>query len=892
MNSEEWEATKQIFDEALDLPAPDRAEFVLTRCANEPVVRDAVLELIQHHREDASAPLRVPARTPVLSEGQIIAGRFRIERLIAAGGMGEVYAAWDEWLRLRIALKTLRSDSMGDADALDRFKRELLVARQVAHENLVRVFDFVEHRRPDGQMTPCFTMELLEGESLADLLLRKRPLGIEEALPIIRQVASGLQILHEHNIVHRDLKPSNIMITAGDIGQPRAVVTDFGLARRDGTESERFDSEPESTVGGAPYFMAPELLENQRPSTATDIYAFGLVVDEMVTSTRAFSSRSLQALCYEKLWETPASPMQRSTDLPEHWSEAILRCVEVKPEARFGSVFDAMQALESPALEVVAKGDEKVAERQGLSRWFPALARRVMVAALITIPLAGGAATLASVVLQPVTASVEVFEITNQTGEQELDYLCKGTTQELMRRLLTVRGVKVFSPHTTRAGAPARRSGRFSLDGTLQAHNGQIRLTMQLSDNEQKGDLLWSDNFDRQGIQNPLELQTDIAANTVASVEQRVLLGKLNDRTPPYLIQAAALRLRQWLAPQTAAVMAGAPTTSNEAFEAYLRGHKLLEELSPMSASAAIEYFRKAISEDPRFALAHAAAADAHMALMNYNYRPHAQLADQARTYAAQAVQLDPGLAEAHLVLAAVRQMDWDWQGAEAAYKEALRLKPNMAKARRWYAGLLAQFGRWNEALPEAARAMELDPYDRAGAPSAGLYLFLAGRHQESVEMLRTAVISKDTLLARHNLGQVYAWLGHSSSAGEASGYYRLALEQAERILAMERDASAEGRTSFADQLYALIYALKGDAEATRVHLMKLESDMQQGGTSPVTIAWIYAIEGRTEEACTLLERAASMRDRRLLYSNVIPFLTNLRGSPRFTALLRQMQLV
>src|SRR5262249_52164717 len=155
-------------------------------------------------------------------------------------------------------------------DTLERFKRELLIARGVSHENVCHVFDFVAHKKPGPLgieiVTPCFTMELLEGETLGERLSRGRPLPVPDALKIIQQVVRGLQALHDRNIIHRDLKPSNIMVTSDDKEHPRVVVMDFGLSKPDTLQTEIFESSPDLELAGAPYFMAPELVRRDRPS--------------------------------------------------------------------------------------------------------------------------------------------------------------------------------------------------------------------------------------------------------------------------------------------------------------------------------------------------------------------------------------------------------------------------------------------------------------------------------------------------------------------------------------------------------------------------------------------------------------------------------------------------
>lgn len=896
MSSEEWELTKQVLEQLLRLPEDARMAH-LSAATQDPKVRELILELLPHYKEE-SVEFKSPAC--VLSAGELIASRFRVVRLIAVGGMGEVYEAYDEWLHLKLALKTLRQGDSPDGDTLERFKRELLIARGVSHENVCHVYDFVAHRKQGlngaDELIPCFTMELLEGEALSEMLSQRRPLPLPEALEIIQQVVRGLQALHDRKIIHRDLKPSNIMVSRNGKEIRRVVVMDFGLSKPDRLQTEIFESAPDLELAGAPYFMAPELVRRERPGIPSDIYALGLVIDEMVTNSRAFSSKCTAGLVYEKLNGKPIAPSMRSTDLPHHWERTILRCLNADASQRFSSARDVWNALEQPETSEIELSPREVTIEPPASPPVPLrptrLRRLAWVLAGICLMLVLGAAGLMALAVQPISdeVSIQVFDIEDLTKLDEYKYLAKGTTNQLLNRLLKVKGVRVLAVHSTRSERPKTSVGRFSLDGSMQAHQGQIHLSMQLSDDQRGGDLLWSENFDRDEIKDPLRLQTEIAEKAVLAIQERMLLGWSANSTPRTL-GSAPFYLARWLGLQGRVAAGKMPTMSNSAFDLYMRGHTLLEEASPASAISAMDHFRRAIELDPEFALAHASAADAAMQLMNYNYRPHQELAILARQHSERAVQLDPLMAEVHSVRAAVRQMDWDWSGAEKSYQEALRLKPGFSRARRWYAGLLAQFGRWEEAIREAKQALDSDPLDRSAPPSIGLYLFLAGQYGEAIEMLTTALAEKDMIATRSNLGEVYAWLGHQSDADKAANYFRLAIEQALTIEKMERAASNDHRTPFADRLHAIIYAAMGDKNQLRQYLSRLETDMTRFGTSPVNVAWVYAMTGQPDRALDLLETAAANHDRKLLYAKVVPFLEKLHGSPRFDALLRLMNL-
>src|SRR5262245_23967861 len=174
-----------------------------------------------------------------LAPGALVAGRYRVESTIAAGGMGKLLRAEDLLVGGPVALKTVRAEVARDRTALERFRREIQLARKVTHTNVCRIFDVVQH----GE-TPVLSMELLEGETLAQRLRREGRLAPAVALPIVRQIAAGLGAAHDAGVVHRDLKPSNVILVA-EKEHERVVIVDFGIARLQdgGAAGDRFATE-------------------------------------------------------------------------------------------------------------------------------------------------------------------------------------------------------------------------------------------------------------------------------------------------------------------------------------------------------------------------------------------------------------------------------------------------------------------------------------------------------------------------------------------------------------------------------------------------------------------------------------------------------------------------
>lgn len=899
MRAEEWERIKIVFEAALSLPEDERLAYVEATCFGEPQLAAIVAGLLSDHAgAGGSKDNGTVTRRHVFAPEQRVASRFRIVGFIGGGGMGEVYEAFDERLRVRVALKTLRTELMSDPQALERFRREILVAREVSHECVCKIFDLVEHSDvADGATVPCLTMQLVEGVSLLTYLQTRRPLATAEALPLIRQIAGAIDALHKHGIIHRDLKPSNIMLTKRE-GSLHAVVTDFGLAKPSAyLESGLFESQLEFQAG-APYFMAPELLRDGRPSPASDIYSLGMIMDEMVTTTRAFPAESLHSLYYQKLWEAPIAPSARSSQLQPQWDRVILRCLAADAAERYTRAGDAVNELESPGavaeiqpVSVPAVGSD-TSQRMRRHLWplppFGTRARIVLAAVALTVAAAVGAVRSLA---EPLQTSVVVFPIENLTGKGDLNYLCKGIGAEVMRRLTLIDGVKVIPYYEPRANTNlSQLKGQLSLQGLLQVSGNRARLTAQLTENR-GGALMWSQNFERD-MQNPLELQSDIAEGSVHALQIHAQFDHTLGVSSAGILPGPLLRLLGF----QKVVVPRAATTNPAAFDHYLRGRYLFEERTVPAALDAIRNFEKALQEDPGFALAKAALADTQFVLMDFEYEPLATLVARARGYAEDAVRLNPQLAEGHTALAAVRQAEWDWAGAEESFKTAIRLNPKFARAHRWYAGLLMQFARYDESLAEMGRWGELDPYDYPGQSNMGIFLFYARRSREAAALLEKTLASKDLIIAHLNLGDVYFHLGLETTGAESQDYFARAIQQADLVEAAVRRTMVQSppisgarSIKYADRMHALYYTVSGRPEAARASLDRLRADTDAGLVSPFSMAMFYAVTGDTEKAMQLLERAADRKDHLLLFLRVSPVFDNLHGNPRFQALLQKM---
>jgi serine/threonine protein kinase len=260
----------------------------------------------------------------LLQPGSSLAGRFRIERFIAAGGMGEVHQARDLLLDDLVAVKLLRQDLSRKPAAQSRFAEEIRLARRVTHRNVCRVFDV----GIDGARV-FFTMELHQGETLASFLERRGPLDVGTAEPLVAQMLAGVAAAHAVEVVHADLKPSNILM---EDGGSRVVVTDFGMAKPCCTTPGCDCDQPH--LLGTPAYMAPEQVTGGTLLETTDVYAVGVILFEMMTGRLPFEGSGPVAMATARLEREPPAPRGLRPDLDPRWDETILACLARDPEHR------------------------------------------------------------------------------------------------------------------------------------------------------------------------------------------------------------------------------------------------------------------------------------------------------------------------------------------------------------------------------------------------------------------------------------------------------------------------------------------------------------------------------------------------------------------------------
>jgi eukaryotic-like serine/threonine-protein kinase len=808
--------------------------------------------------ETKSATAKTAPTGAVFRIGEVVAYRFRIVRYLARGGMGELYEAEDLELHERVALKTILSSIGSDERSILLFKREVHLARQVTHANVCRIFDVFRHRPPGGDgradEVVFLAMELLHGETLADRLAREGPLSATDALPIARQMADGLAAAHRVGVVHRDFKSHNVMLvesTAADRGL-RAVVTDFGLARRsaqdDRTSVALLTDTPE--ISGTPAYMAPEQVEGGPVTPATDIYALGVVLFEMVTGTWPFKADTPLRTAVKRLQEPPPSPRLHVPDLSRVWEDTILRCLARAPEDRFATVGEAVVSLEG------GTGAATVARRPGRS-WPPVVA---WLPALLLLVVAAGGYVLYTRLVQAGAAdgltSLAVLPFANSSRDPQQEYLSDGISEGLINRLSQLPGLKVVansssSRYKGKDADPqdvARALGVAAiLAGKVVQRGDQVSISVELIDGRDRTQV-WGEQYVRPSA-DLLQLQADIS---------REIAGKLQLRLAPGQQQRLVRR----------------ENAKPEAYELLLKGHFHRAKGSAADRQQAAEYFTRAIAVDPNYALAHADLSDIYRSLASSSLVNPTEYLPRAMAAARRALELDESLAEAHYALANLLTYAWRWTEAEREYQRAISLNPNLALAHRWYASYLRLVGRHDEAVAEITRARELDPLSPGVNATMGSVLASAGREAEGIATLMK------TIELDPRYGYSYVFLGST---------YMTQRKYADAIAAYQKAMTLGLDTPTTQIALGAAYAHQGDQTRARALLARLRARVDY--VSPGELAILLAALGERDEAFASLEKGFATRDLQLQYLGVSSGFDPLRQDPRFDDLLRRVGL-
>jgi non-specific serine/threonine protein kinase len=579
---------------------------------------------------------------------------YRVTSMLGSGGMGVVYAAEDTSLGRNVALKFLPVEMASDAMLLERFQREARAASALNHPGICTVYAIDQH---DGQ--PFIAMELLEGETLSELLHRGR-VETSQLLAIGIQLADALESAHAKSIVHRDIKPANIFINA----RGQAKILDFGLAKIDRRDAQ---AEPEAptaardeltkagTAVGTVAYMSPEQARAQLTDSRTDIFSLGAVLYQMATGSQPFQGESSAVVFDAILNRDPAAASQVNPEVPVELSRLLAKALEKDRNLRYQSVTDLKTDLMRLKRDLES-GGRRLGESDPRKQ-------------------------------AAVEKSIAVLYFENLSGIKEDEYLRDGVTEDIITELSKIKGLKIFSRATilayrdrsvTPAAIGQQLGASYVLTGSLRRAGARLRINTQLVDTNTDFPL-WSERYDRE-MKDVFEVQDDIARSI-----------------------ADALRIT--LSPQEQEALATKPTENLQAYDLYLRGRSYTRRVTRQDLEFALQMFENAVALDSAFALAHAAIAI--VCAQYYNlYERDAKWVQRAVNAADRAVAIGKDLPEVHVAEAWVLYMQERYGEAEERVRRAIDRKPDAESAYYLLGRALFSAGRYQEVIDFADAAI------------------------------------------------------------------------------------------------------------------------------------------------------------------------------------------
>ena len=777
-------------------------------------------------------------------------GPYEIGAPVGSGGMGEVYRAHDARLDRTVALKVLPQALTADPQALQRFEREARAIAALSHPNICTIHDVGEA----SDRRKFIVMELLEGETLRQRLDRGHvdaPMLVEIAIAL----AGALDAAHKKGIVHRDIKPSNIFLT---MHGPKLL--DFGLAMPSMVDASRSTTVAALTEAGAIVgtvaYMSPEQLRAETLDPRTDLFSFGAVLYEMATGRPAFPGNAPVVIANAILEKTPRPLRQDNASVPVDLERVINRTLEKDRELRYQSASDLRSDLEKvrrdcmTVLPAPSLGDPSA---RSPSRRVLALGALVAAVALGVAGIAYRFVTSASVI-----TSLAVLPFTHEGSDPNTEYLSSGMTESLINSLSQSASIRVLSRNTVAAfkgrDVDPRVAGReLQVDGVL---TGRVTTRGDVLDIQSElvdvasGTQLWGRRYSR-----PMSALLTIQEEIVTEIANTLRLTRSGEDERRIA--------RQY-------------PENTDAYRLYLRGRYYFDQRTADGTRLSIEFFQEAIKKDPDYALAYAGLANAYVP--SDTVLPLTASCGLAKSAADKALDSDDSLTEVQTAVGRVRQhCNWDWPGAERAFKRALDLNPRYAEAHHMYSHYLTPMGRSEESVREAQLALDLDPLDVLLNVHLGWAYLHSGRLDEAIaQSLKAVAMDRNLEVARSALGRAY--LGKKM--------YVEALGEFQKMVTL-----AGGVATGPDTYLGYTFAVMGRKAEALGKLNLLQERYRQGTASAYDVALLYAGLNDRDRALEWLEKALTEKSGGLLQLKADLMFEPIRSDARFESIVRRMGL-
>ena len=825
-------------------------------------------------------------------------GRYMIRSLLGKGGMGEVYLAQDVTLKRLVAIKLLPPDLTEDRVRLRRFEREAYAASSLNHPNILTI-----HEIGEAEGYRFIVSEYVEGESLREHLAKRR-MGLKNILQTTIQVASALAAADHEGIVHRDIKPENIMLRKDGY----VKVLDFGLAKltektrapywgkadKEATTFTMTNTSPGVVLGTIAY-MSPEQTRGLEVDGRSDIWSLGVVLYEMIAGSMPFSGETSNDVVAAILKTEPPPLTQISANSPPELNDIASKMLRKDQAERYQTCTDLLKDLENlkheldfaaranrpmsyplrgaidadgeptrtphPAAPTSINKETITHGTSSLGRFVSGIKRHkivTLILAALTTVLVAGAFLRNGLPGNEGINSVAVLRFVNGSGDQNLDYLSDGMSENLIDRLSEVPDLKVIARTSSfkfksddDPKEVARALGIQALVmGRVAKQGDDLQVRVELVDGRDKTQM-WGGQFSRSA--NDIQtLQTEII-NKISGVLRPHLRGQKSTRGMNSLINS---------------------TVNDEAYQSYMKGRFSANGLTEGDLKQSIVYFNEAINRDPNYALAYAGLANSYLVL-GANYSAPGETYPKAKTFAQKALELDRTLAEAHYAMAAAYYYDWNFPEAEAEVNRTLELNPNYALAYSLLSNMRLAKGQTAEAIAQIRRALDLDPFSLLfNTKLSSAYYFSRDYKRALDQMKKTLELDPSASFLHSDIGFVYAQMG----------MYEEALVACQKGIALQKD-DPRALVSL-----GITYALWGKSKEAHGVLDSLDHLAQTKYVQPYSLASIYAALGENDKAIEWLNKASSDRSF-MIYLAIDPLFDKLRSDPRYKVLIERLHL-
>lgn len=892
MTSEQWQRVKELFEEALELPQPERADFLATACPDDDEIKTEVLSLLNAHERDSvfmSEPvgMLLPDEEPILHAGQRL-GNYEIDRPLGKGGMGQVYLALDTRLGRQVALKLLPSSYTHDTDHVHRLEQEARAASALNHPNIVTI-----HEIGEADSVHFMATEFVDGETLRQCM-SDRELSVREIVDIAVQVASALRAAHEADLVHRDVKPENIMLRRDGV----VKVLDFGLAKLTSRGLAKADSREitarsmvhtqAGTIMGTVGYMSPEQARGDSVDGRTDVWSLGVVLYEMIAGRAPFVGENQRAVVDSILRDDPQA-FDDKPDVPFELTQIISKALTKDATARYASAAEMANELKGLKEELKLKArlerdfhgtDKAIAGRSardtvrqatlntagsrqpGRINNFVHLVQQHKVFAGVALILIVGALSwtyIANTRNKPNAAvaaskrSIAVLPLKSLNANSRDQIYEVGIVDAVIQRLSNINGLVVRQLSATRqytddspdpVGAGKEQQVDYVLASTYQLDGSRIHIDTQLV-NVATGQIEAKYSFDEE-TSDYFALQDRIAKEIGNKLgTQFVIASKLNT--------------------------AKRGTNNRDAYRLYVHGMYLANSRNADDAVKAITALEQAVALDPNYAQAWAGLGYARRTLSLFRSDLSTRETYQGSMEAInKALALDQNLSEARSALCENKYLyEWDFAGAEKECRLAIELDPNSAQAHEIFSRYLMGRGRHAEAIAEIETAIDLEPASRFNHRNYGRALFYARRYQEAEDQLKRVVAMDRNFLA------TYGWLAWSVAL---QGKEVEAFEWVRKLSALRKVDN--------EKVQILENAFRNEGWRGVVRQWASEPNPVLG---QFDLAMYHAQLGQKNEAFDNLEKLFERRAIWVTYLRAEPRLDPLRDDPRFADLMRRV---